>query len=502
MRLFASSCGAVIILALSLSPWAMSVAADAPASKDAAAKPDHDVEPFPPPKSIHQSAIIAGKRIEYQATVGSIALKDEDGKLLGEVVYTAFTVPSHDPSRPVTFAFNGGPGAASAYLDLGAIGPKRVTFGGENDYPSSSPVLHDNPNSWLDFTDLVFIDPIGTGYSRTRVDEEQTKKAFLTSKSDMEYLSRVVFDWLLKNDRMASRKYLIGESYGGNRVPRMTYYLQTTLGVGISGITMLSPALDMGIENNDVLSPTEDMIELPSMAAGYLERQGKPLNEETMAPIELYTRTEFVTDLFAGPADKVATDRLSAKVAVLTGLDPALVRQLNGRVDLVTFLRESRRKEGKVGSGYDSNVTTYDPFPGQVQPNYDDPIFTRGTAVFVSGMTDFIVNQVGWKVDARYYLNNFDLNRKFVRDDHDGPAAALRKAIASDPNMTATIANGYNDFSCPYFMSKLIVAQMPTYGVANRVKLHVYAGGHMFYSRPESAQAFRRDMKDSYEATP
>jgi carboxypeptidase C (cathepsin A) len=427
LRFLACACCAAIVLAVPPSALAVSPASDAP-SKQVAAKPDQDLEAFPAPKSIHQSAVIDGRRVDYQATVGSIAIKDDDGKLLGEVVYTAFTVPSRNPSRPVTFAFNGGPGAASAYLDLGVLGPKRAVFGGENDYPSSSPGLRDNPDSWLDFTDLVFIDPIGTGYSRTRVDEEQTKKAFLTSKSDM--------------------------------------------------------------------------VELPSMAAGYLERQGKPLNEQTMAPIELYTRTEFVADLFAGPADKAATDRLSTKVAELTGLDPVLVRQLNGRIDLGTFLRESRRAEGKVGSGYDSNVTTYDPFPAQVQPNYDDPIFTRATAAFVSGMTDFIVNQVGWKVDARYYLNNFDLNRKFDRDDHDGPAAALRKAIAIDPMMTATIANGYNDFACPYFMSKLILAQMPAYGVVNRVKLHVYAGGHMFYSRPQSAQSFRRDMKETYESTP
>ena len=240
MRSHAGGCLAAIVLGLSVPLSVIGAAAAAP-TKDTVAKPDHQPDPFPAPKSIRQSAIIGGTRVDYQATVGSIAIKDEEGKLLGEVVYTAFTVPSHDPSRPVTFAFNGGPGAASAYLDLGAIGPKRVIFGGENDYPSSSPVLRDNPNSWLDFTDLVFIDPIGTGYSRTRVDEEQTKKAFLTSKSDMEYLSRVVFDWLLQNQRMASRKYLIGESYGGNRVPRMAYYLQTTLGVGISGITMVSP---------------------------------------------------------------------------------------------------------------------------------------------------------------------------------------------------------------------------------------------------------------------
>jgi len=490
---------AILLLAWPMAASSATPPAEAKAPGDGAAKFAQELEPFPAPKSIKDSAVIGGKRLDYQVTVGSIPLKDDDGKLLGEVVYVAFTVPGQ-ASRPVTFALNGGPGAASAYLDIGAIGPKKVDFGGEHASPSDMPVLHDNPNSWLDFTDLVFIDPIGTGYSRTRVDEEQTKKAFLTSKSDMEYLSRVVFDWLLQNNRMMSSKYLIGESYGGNRVPRMAHYLQSTLGVGVSGITMLSPALDMAISADDVVSPMRDVIDLPTMAAGFLERQGKPLNESTMGPIELYAQTEFVTDILAGPADKAATDRLSAKMAQLTGLEPVLVRQLNGRVDIETFLRESRRKEERVASGYDANYTSFDPFPAEAHADYDDPTFSRQTALFVSAMTNLIVNQVGWKVSTRYYLNNFELNMKFARDDHDGPVSGLRKALAADPQMSAVIANGYTDFACPYFMSRLIVAQLPSFGVANRVKLRVYPGGHMFYARSESAAAFRHDMKSVYES--
>jgi carboxypeptidase C (cathepsin A) len=494
-------CWGIILVAVSLTAVAAETTAEHP-QKEATSRFSQELEPFPAPKSIRQSVVIGARRVDYQVTVGSIALKDDNGKLQGEVVYTAFTVPGQEHSRPVTFAVNGGPGAASAFLDLGAIGPKKVDFGGEQDYPSSSPVLRDNPNSWLDFTDLVFIDPIGTGYSRSRVDEDQTHNAFLTSKSDVEYLSRVVFEWLLRNDRMTSRKYLIGESYGGSRVPRMAHYLQVTLGVGVSGITLLSPALDMAAAADDVLSPTRDMVMLPAMAAGYLERRGKPLDESTMAPIELYARTEFVTDLFAGAADKAATDRLSAKVASLTGVEPALVRRLDGRLDAETFLRESRREEGRIGSGYDSNFITYDPFPAQAQADYDDPLFSRTTALFTSAITGLIVNQVGWKVEGRYYLNNFELNRRFTRDDHDSPVAALRKVVAADPNMAVTIAHGYNDFACPYFMSKLILAQLPSFGVTDRVKLRVYPGGHMFYSRPDSAAAFRRDMKSVYDSHP
>jgi carboxypeptidase C (cathepsin A) len=460
-----------------------------------------DWVPLPMTKSINRSAVIAGKQLDYQVTVGSIALKEERGKVLGEVVYVAYTLADSASGRPVTFCFNGGPGAASAYLNIGGIGPQKVGLGGEDDYPSDPPVLRDNPDSWLDFTDLVFVDPIGTGYSRSRVDAEHTKKAFLTSHSDIEYLSRFVVEWLLRHERMASQKYLVGESYGGCRVPHMARYLQNTLGVGVSGVIMLSPALNTGMINNDVVSPTYSMACLPSMAAAYFERRGKTPDESLMAPIERYVRTEYVTDFFAGPADRAATARLASKVADLTGLDAELVRRLDGRVDPATYLRESRYAEGRVSSVYDPSITTYDPFPAQSTPNYDDPSFARWTALFASAMTDFLVNQVGWKVDARYYLDNLDLSRQFARDDGYSPVASLRKALAADPRMRAAVVNGWNDLACPYFMSKLVLAQLPSYGVGERVTLRVYPGGHMFYQRQESAVAFRRDiLHDVYDA--
>lgn len=469
------------------------------ASKDA--KPDADLAPFPAAKSINQSAVIDGKRVDYVATVGALPVKDEKGKTIGEVVYTAYTVPGRAASRPVTFAFNGGPGASSVYLNLGAIGPKRVAFGAQGDAPSDPAVLHDNPASWLDFTDLVFIDPIGTGFSRTRVDDEQTKKAFYTADADIHYLSRIVYDWLLTNNRLTSRKYLVGESYGGYRVPRLAYYLQTEMGVGISGMTMVSPYLDPpAIGEDDALSPLPWMINLPAMAAGNFERQGKPLDDATMGPVELYDRTEFMQDLLAGPGDKAATDRLSAKVAELTGLDPVLVRRMNGRVDIGTYLREIRRSQGLVGSVYDSNFTAYDPFPASADARYNDPLLTTLIAPTTSAMVDFVTNQVGWKVEARYNALSSEVNRKWDRDNTDSPVTDLRKAIAIDPKMAVNIVHGWDDLSCPYYGSRLIVAQLPSYGVTDRVKLHMYPGGHMFYARADSGAALRRDIMTTYRA--
>src|SRR4051812_5111316 len=222
---------------------APAAAADpAPTDKPAA---ETALPPLPADRTVRQSAVIAGKTLAYDVTVGTIPVWDAKGKKIGEVVYTAYVVPGGAPgSRPVTFAFNGGPGAASAFLNLGAIGPKRIQFGAQGDSPSDSAVARDNPNSWLDFTDMVFIDPVGTGFSRSLEDDAGTKRDFYTAKADIEYLSRAVFDWLSQSKRLTSPKYLVGESYGGYRVPRLAYYLQSQLGVGLNGITMVSPYLN------------------------------------------------------------------------------------------------------------------------------------------------------------------------------------------------------------------------------------------------------------------
>ena len=459
-----------------------------------------ELAPLPADKVIHQSAVIAGKPVAYDVTVGTIPMFDAKGKKTGEVVYTAYTVASKGAVRPVTFAFNGGPGASSAFLNFGAIGPKRVQFGAQGDAPSDSAVARDNANSWLDFTDLVFIDPVGTGFSRSLVDDGETKKDFFTAQADIEYLSRVVFDWLNKNGRMTAPHYLIGESYGGYRVPRVAYYLQSRLGVGLNGITMVSPYLNPGASGADenALSPLPYMISLPSMTAANLERQGKLTGPAALAEVEAYDRTEYAVDLFRGRSDPQAIERLTAKVSAFTGLDPAIVRRSEGRIDTGTYLREIHRAEGKIGSVYDSNVTAFDPFPESPQQQSNDPILDAIIAPATSAAVDLVTNQVGWKVNARYNLLSYEVNRAWDRDNSDSPVTDLRKAVANDPKMHVMIAHGMDDLSCPYFASRLIIDQMPGFGVPQRVKLNLYAGGHMFYSRADSAAQFRRDAMAMY----
>ncbi len=258
------------------SPSPTAAGAAAPKAPGDSAKPKLD--PLPADKSVAQTITVNGKALHYTATVGTITLKSADDKPTGDVTYVAYILdqPKDAPHRPVTFAFNGGPGASSVYLNLGAIGPKHIGFANEGDSPSDPVILSDNPGTWLDFTDLVFIDPIGTGFSRSQVDEAETKKLFYAPTPDVEYLSLVIYKWLVKNDRMLDKKYLIGESYGGYRGPRIAFYLQGTLGVGVNGVVLVSPYLNPQFGDGN-LSPIPWMTTLPPIVAAHLESKASSL---------------------------------------------------------------------------------------------------------------------------------------------------------------------------------------------------------------------------------
>ena len=467
---------------------------------------DDDIKlpPFPADKTVHQSISLDGHELKYDATVGSLPVLDEKGKTIASVMFTAYTVPG--ANRPVTFALNGGPGAASVYLNLGAIGPKRVQFGAEGDSPSDPTTPLDNPGTWLNFTDLVFIDPVGTGFSYSRVPEEEAKKRFYNPKSDIEYLSRIIFDWLVKNERLSSRKYLVGESYGGFRGPRITHYLQTRLGVAMNGVVLVSPYLDPGASKNADLSPLPWMLTLPSIAAANLERQGK-LNDATMASIVEYTRTEYVQDLLKGRSDTQAIERIVKRVTELSGLDPNFVRRSGGRLETQAYLREVYRSEGKLGSRYDSNVTAYDPFPFAPIQRNNDPILDSIIAPTTTAMVDFITRTVGWKYDGRYNALSYDVNRLWTDSPDNeksenglerGSVPELRESVAIDPKMHILIAHGWDDLSCPFMASVLIVDQMPVMGKTDRVQVKEYPGGHMFYSRLQSQSALKSDVMKMY----
>jgi carboxypeptidase C (cathepsin A) len=454
-----------------------------------------ELPPLPPNKSIEQSTVVDGQTLHYTVTVGTIDARDPDGKIAGRVVYTSYVVPGKD--RPVTFAFNGGPGASSVFLNFGAIGPKHLDgIGNKDDSASGRIVMSDNQGTWLDFTDLVFIDPIGTGFSRSLVPEAESKKLFYSTVPDIEYLSTVVYKWLVQNGRMTSPKYIIGESYGGFRGPRLTYYLQSQLGVGINGLILVSPYLNPADESNGyIYSPIPWMVTLPPIAAAHLEREGK-LTPEAMQSVIAYDEGPYATALIAGTSDPALQQAMIQKVTELTGLDPTFVKQSGGRLETGAYLREVGREQGKIGSIYDSNVTMLDPFPWSPERRASDPILASIIAPTTEAMVNFVTNVVGWKTDAPYHTLSFEVGRAWVRDEdlRTGSVTQLRQAVAADPDLKVFIGHGWNDLSCPFMGSVLSINQMPD-ALRDRISIHEFPGGHMFYTRDASRIAFRKAAK-------
>src|SRR5580698_4223077 len=481
--------------------------ADKPAGGDAQAGGDKaaadktadktTLPPLPAPAHTQQTIELNGKALHYTVTVGALPTRDADGKTAGQVVFTSYTVEGDN--RPVTFALNGGPGASSVYLNFGAIGPKHLAVGNEGDSPSDPTVLTDNPGTWLDFTDLVFIDPIGTGFSRASAPEAEAKKLFYSATPDIEYLSRVIYDWLVKNNRLGSKKYLVGESYGGYRGPRITHYLQSQLGVAMSGVVLVSPYLNPSIDENEDLSPVPWMVTLPSITAAHLERE-KKLTPQAMMDVIAYTRGDYATTLLKGHSDPDAEQKMIQRVTELSGLDPTFVKFAGGRLETGSYLREVWREQGKLGSVYDSNVTSFDPFPYSPDQRANDPILASIIAPVTTAMVDFVTRTVGWKVDARYNALSYDVNRLWDRNDalREGSTEQLRQAVAADPKLRVLIVHGWNDLSCPFMGSVLTVDQMPLMGDPTRVTVHEYSGGHMFYTRIPSRLELRKDVMEMY----
>jgi len=449
------------------------------------------LEPLSPDKSVEQTITVHGKTLHYTATVGTIKLTAPDGHATGEVVFTSYILDG-DHSRPVLFAFNGGPGAASGYLNFGAIGPKHVAFGNAGESPSDPPDLTDNPGTFLDFTDEVFIDPIGTGFSRSLVDEAESRKLFYGPSQDVEYLSMVIYKWLAKNDRMLSKKYVIGESYGGFRCPRITHYLQSRLGVGINGLFLVSPYMNPSFGDGN-LSPVPWMVTLPSITAAHLENEGK-LTPEAMKDVIAYDEGDYAAALIKGPSDAAATNAMIQRVTEMTGLDPQFVKFSGGRIETRAFLREIHREKGEIGSVYDSNVTDADPFPYSSVQEFGDPILESGKAGITEAMVNFVTNTVGWKTDAPYNLLSSDVGRQWDRQSPEtriGSVPDLREAMAADPKMQVLIAHGWNDLSCPFMGSILTQQQLPP-TLAKQLSVHEFPGGHMFYTRWSNSEAFHQ----------
>ncbi|MCS0503266.1 S10 family peptidase [Ancylobacter mangrovi] len=460
-----------------------------------------------PADSVTRHELVLGDRtLRYTATAGSLPVRDTSGRKLADIAYVAYVLdraPDEAPaSRPVTFAFNGGPGAASAYLNLGMMGPRRLRAGGQGDSPSSPPLLVDNVQSWLDFTDLVFVDPVGTGFSRFASDRDEDRKLLWSVEGDYKSLARVVTNWLRQNNRLASPKFLVGESYGGFRVPKIARELQTGDGIGVSGLVMLSPVLDFTYERDSRSSPLKWVVPLPSMAATRLEREGK-LSPDALHAAESYATGDYLADLMKGPRDRQAVARMTDRVAALTGLDRDVIERLGGKVDTRTFLREIDRDRQMVASPYDSNVAALDPDPDSARDRAPDAVLDALTAPLTSAMLDYYANDLKWQLEGRYFLLNDQVSHRWDYGEGRGDRESmseLRDVLALDPRVQVIVAHGFTDLVTPYFESRLLLDQLPALGDPSRVRLELFPGGHMFYWRDGSRAGLHDAVRSMVEA--
>src|SRR5213078_3957792 len=237
--------------------------------------------PLPPDPTTKQTLALPGRTLDFTATAGSIRIFDDKGEPQADIAYNSYQLDSADrASRPVTFLFNGGPGASSAWLQFGDAGPWRVSISGDGAVSSAAPDILPNAETWLDFTDLVFIDPVGSGYSRFVATGEEVRRRIYSVDGDVEAISVVIRRWLEKYDRLLSPKYVAGESYGGIRGPKVVRNLQTKQGVGVRGLILISPVLDFRDYSGSSLM--QYVARLPTMAAVAREAKG-PVTRNDLA---------------------------------------------------------------------------------------------------------------------------------------------------------------------------------------------------------------------------
>jgi carboxypeptidase C (cathepsin A) len=459
------------------------------------------LDPLPAAVTTSHKLDLPGRTLEFEAIAGAIQVLDgQTGKREADVAFVAFLLKGKAAAeRPVTFAINGGPGAGSAWLDLGGLGPWRLPL--ESLSASKSPRTIDNLETWLDFTDLVFIDPPGTGYSRLSSRGDASRRYFYSVDGDIEALAVVVRKWLTGQGRLTSPKFMVGESYGGFRGPKLARRLQDHEGIGLRGLVLVSPVLDFSWLDGTT-NPFSFVTRLPSQAAvarGVDARQGRA----ALADAEAYAAGPYLLDLLRGQRDSSALDRISEKVANFTGLDAALVRKLGGRVDLATFSRERERASGKISSIYDGRINGYDAAPLTAKGDYSDPVLDAAKTPLAAAMADITARRLGWKIEARYEILNGTVNRHW--DWGAGRCSAealsdLQRVLALDPDFRVLVAHGLTDMVTPYFATKLLIDQVPPLGDAARLRLEVYDGGHMFYFDAKARAALREDARRLIEA--
>jgi len=433
-------------------------------------------------------------KLSYTATAGTLAFYDQSGDQSAAVFYTAYVAKGAPANRPLTFVFNGGPGAASAFLHLGLVGPRILDLGPDG-RDAATATLHDNPDTWLNFTDLVLIDPIGTGWSRTVKPDDA--KHFWSIRADADSFAKAIALYVAKNNRSGSPKYLFGESYGGFRAAKVARALQREQGIVTSGIVMLSPMLEGWLTFGDDESALRAALQLPSLAAAELERKNE-FNSAALAKAEKFAMTDYLMTMAGVPPKGDAGKAFYGHVAQITGLPIDVVTQARGFI--ADAFVKSLRPEGKIVSRYDANFAVDDPYPETRDAHGPDPILDGVSRAYGGAMASYARNELGFKTEMTYALLSNNVTGHWdwqggrlqasVEDD-------VRTLLAFSPSFRLLIAHGLSDMITPFGMTRYMLDHLPA-DTAPRAQLKLYRGGHMVYLDAGSRKAFSADAAAFY----
>jgi carboxypeptidase C (cathepsin A) len=475
--------------------------AQAPQTEQRQAAPQENVLRLLPADAVTEhSADVGGSKLAYTATAGTLSLFDQSGERSAAIFYTAYIAKdAGTTSRPITFVFNGGPGAASAFLNLGAVGPRIVEFG-TNGGDGSAARLVDNPDTWLGFTDLVMIDPVGSGWSRAA--KPDGGSAFWGVQSDADALAKTIALYLSKNSRSSSPKYILGESYGGFRAAKVARALQREQGIIISGIVMVSPMLEGTLLFAGTGFPLGAALHLPSLAATELERKGT-FSKEALAAAEKFALTEYLTTLAGPPPKGEAARDFYKRVAEVSGLPESVIARSRGFIR-DAYLKNLRASEGKIVSRYDATFAVIDPYPESESTRGLDPLLDGMLRAYGSAFSTYARDELGFKTEMTYTLLSSEVNRNWdwghgtvrstasVSDD-------LQVLLALSPSFRLLVTHGVSDMTTPYAVSRYVLDHLPNIGDPARAQLRLYRGGHMYYIDAQSRKAFGADAKAFYQ---
>lgn len=451
-------------------------------------------------------SVMAQEATGYTASAGMMKIGADPERPDAELFHVDYIKEGSDlATRPVTFLVNGGPGGASIFLHIAAIGPMTIASPGDGTFPAVPARLEKNPDTWIDFTDLVFIDPIGTGYSRMLPGADGVPgdpKKYYAVDSDMQTIAWFIRQWLTANDRWSSPKALVGESYGGQRVSGLSHILSQDYGINLNMAILISPALHTEIPDTrySVLGPIT-IFPTQAAVAAHWGLNGEPTGPEALEEFERFALNEFAAGLVKlGRTDDATKAAFFDTTASMIGLDADFVARKRARISDQDFVSTMLQDKGLLIDRYDGMIATENPMPEVAGLNVFDRSLATLTGVLLPPFMAYVRGEIGYKTDRDYIPLSIEVNLAWDRTSTTGGPDDLALALAQNTDLRALVVHGMHDLATPYFRTKYVLEQsLVTPEARKRLFFGVYPGGHMFYLQKASRAEFAADVREFYE---